>query len=51
VAAIEASGGRVSDFMANEGLWQGNPLVAGPPDLYPLLAALLKQDGSASDVG
>jgi myo-inositol-1(or 4)-monophosphatase len=51
VAVIEASGGRVSDFMANEGLWHGNPLVAGPPDLYPLLAALLKQDGSASDVG
>jgi len=50
VAVIAASGGRVSDFMANEGLWQGNPLVAGPPDLYPLLAALLEHDGATSGI-
>jgi myo-inositol-1(or 4)-monophosphatase len=51
VAVIEAANGRVSNFMANEGLWQGNPLAAGPPDIYPLLAELLGQSSSVSEVG
>lgn len=39
IAVIEAAGGRVSDFLANDGLWKGNHLVAGSRTLYPTIAA------------
>ncbi len=39
---IEAAGGKINDFMANEGLWVGNRVVAGPPALYPALEAVLE---------
>jgi len=42
LAIIEAAGGRFnSDFLAGDGLLTGNPIVAGPPKLYPALARLL----------
>ncbi len=40
LAVIEAAGGQVSDFLAGDGLWKGNHLLAGSPSLYPTLAAL-----------
>jgi len=40
IAVIEAAGGRTNDFLGKDGLWSGNPLVAGSPGLYPKLAAL-----------
>lgn len=41
LAIIEAAGGRINDFLADDGLTTGNPVIAGPPVLYPALAALL----------
>lgn len=38
---IEAAGGQINDFLAGDGMWSGNPVVAGPPALYPALSALL----------
>lgn len=40
LAVIEAAGGRFNDFLADGGLVKGNRLVAGPPALFPALAAL-----------
>lgn len=40
LAIIEAAGGRFSDFLAGDAMWIGGPIVAGPPALYPALAAL-----------
>ena len=45
LAVIEAAGGRVSDFLAGDGLWNSNPLVAAPPRLYDELAAIFSGDG------
>ena len=42
IAVIEAAGGRVSDFLANDGLWKGNRLAAGPPRLFPHIAELVE---------
>ena len=42
LAVIEAAGGQRSDFLANDGLWQGNWLVTAPPGLYPELLAIFK---------
>ena len=42
---IEAAGGRINDFLAEDGLWSGNKVVACPPALYPALEAAL--DGPA----
>jgi myo-inositol-1(or 4)-monophosphatase len=41
VAVLEAAGARVSDFLAGDGLLQGNPIVAGPPAVYDDLVAVL----------
>ena len=43
LAVIEAAGGRCSDFLAGDGLLQGNRLIAGPPGLYPALEALFAE--------
>ena len=40
LAVIEAAGGRSNDFLADDGLMQGNRLIAGSPGLYPALVAL-----------
>jgi myo-inositol-1(or 4)-monophosphatase len=41
LALIEAAGGVVSDFLADDGMWQGHPLAAGAPEIFPSLAALV----------
>ena len=40
LAVVEGAGGQVSDVLAGDGLWSGNRVIAGPPSLYPTLAAL-----------
>jgi myo-inositol-1(or 4)-monophosphatase len=40
IAIIQAAGGTVSDFLANDGLRSGNHLIAAPPALYGPVAAL-----------
>ena len=30
LAIIQAAGGKTNDFLANDGLWKGNRLIAGP---------------------
>ena len=40
LALIEAAGGTSSDFLAGDGLWSGNRLVAGPPAITARLLAL-----------
>ena len=39
IAIVEAAGGRCNDFLANEGMSKGNPIVAAGETLYPLLVA------------
>jgi myo-inositol-1(or 4)-monophosphatase len=41
IAIIKAAGGRTNDFLANDGLTQGNAIIAGNPSVYPAIAALL----------
>ena len=38
---IEAAGGVVSDFLADEGMWHGHALAAGAPEVFPALSALV----------
>ena len=45
LAILEAAGGRSNDFLADDGLLQGNRLITGSPGLYPELVALF--DGAA----
>ncbi|WP_082659971.1 inositol monophosphatase family protein [Aureimonas sp. AU40] len=40
LAVIEAAGGRSSDFLAGDGLCNGNVLIAASPELYPSLETL-----------
>jgi myo-inositol-1(or 4)-monophosphatase len=44
LAVLEAAGGTFNDFLANDGLWKGNRLIAGPPGLYPKLEALFDRE-------
>ncbi len=41
LVVIEAAGGVVSDFLADEGMWRGHALAAGAPEIFPSLAALV----------
>lgn len=47
VAIIEAAGGRTNDFLAGDGLWKGNRMIAGPTSLYLALAALFEETAAA----
>jgi myo-inositol-1(or 4)-monophosphatase len=40
IAVIHAAGLKTNDFLANDGLWKGNWLIAGSPAVYAELAAL-----------
>jgi myo-inositol-1(or 4)-monophosphatase len=40
LAVIQSAGGQINDFLAGDGLWSGNRVIAGPPSLYPQLADL-----------
>jgi myo-inositol-1(or 4)-monophosphatase len=42
LAVIQSAGGQFNDFLANDGLWKGNQLIASGPKLFPALEALLK---------
>jgi myo-inositol-1(or 4)-monophosphatase len=48
LAMIEAAGGVVSDFLADDGMWRGHPLAAGAPEIFPSLAALVGVTALAS---
>ena len=39
VVIVEAAGGRCNDFLANDGLTRGNPILAAGKALYPTLVA------------
>ena len=41
VAILEAAGGRVSDMLSDGAMWDGAPIVASTPALYPILARLM----------
>ena len=41
IGVLESAGCRVSDFLADDGLLTGNPIVAGPPQMYDELVRLL----------
>jgi myo-inositol-1(or 4)-monophosphatase len=41
LAVVEAAGGVVSDFLADDGMWKGHALAAGPAEIFPGLAALV----------
>lgn len=41
IAVIRAAGGRTNDFLADDGLLQGNPVIAAGPHVYEAVAALL----------
>jgi myo-inositol-1(or 4)-monophosphatase len=41
-AEIEAAGLRVNDFLANDGLTKGNPIIAGVPEVYEDLVRISK---------
>jgi myo-inositol-1(or 4)-monophosphatase len=40
LAIIQAAGGTINDFLAADGLWKGNRVVAGSAALYPILDSL-----------
>ena len=40
LAIVDGAGGKISDFLANGGLWKGNRVIAGSASLYPALEAL-----------
>lgn len=42
IAIIQAAGGKTNDFLANDGLWKGNRLIAGPEALYPTLESFFE---------
>jgi len=42
LAVIQSAGGQFNDFLANDGLWTGNPIAASGPKLLPKLMALLE---------
>jgi fructokinase len=42
LAIIQAAGGKTNDFLANDGLWKGNRLIAGPEALYPTLESFFE---------
>ena len=39
IAIVEAAGGRCNDFLANDGMSKGNPILAAGKTLYPTLVA------------
>ena len=40
VVIVEAAGGRCNDFLADNGLTDGNPILAAGETLYPKLLAI-----------
>ena len=44
IVIVEAAGGRCNDFLANNGLTRGNPILAAGQPLYPLLLLATEKD-------
>jgi myo-inositol-1(or 4)-monophosphatase len=42
LAVIQAAGGTINDFLAGDGLWKGNRVIAGSAALYPILESLFE---------
>jgi myo-inositol-1(or 4)-monophosphatase len=40
IVIVQAAGGQCNDFLANDGLTRGNPIVAASKPLYPMLVAI-----------
>jgi myo-inositol-1(or 4)-monophosphatase len=45
ILMVREAGGYVSDFLAGEGLWKGNPLLASAPGVKDALIATASLDG------
>jgi myo-inositol-1(or 4)-monophosphatase len=43
LAVIDGAGGKISHFLANDGLWKGNRIIAGSASLYPALESLFAE--------
>jgi myo-inositol-1(or 4)-monophosphatase len=43
IVVVEAAGGRCNDFLANDGLTRGNPILAASKSLYPELVAITER--------
>ena len=42
IAVCEGAGARVSDFLADDGLFKGNSLIAAAPGAYAEIEAIVK---------
>jgi myo-inositol-1(or 4)-monophosphatase len=42
LAIAQAAGAQVNDYLVGDALWQGGPVIACPPALYPTLSAVLE---------
>jgi myo-inositol-1(or 4)-monophosphatase len=40
LAVIQSAGGAINDFLSEDGLWNGNRVIAGSATLYPILDSL-----------
>ena len=38
--SLTGAGGKINDFLANDGLWKGNRVIAGSAEIYPALEGL-----------
>ena len=47
LAVIDGAGGKINDFLAGDGLWKGNRVIAGSAEIYPALERLFdEREGS-----
>ncbi len=44
LAVVQAAGGTINDFLLDDGLWNGNRVIAGPAALYPTLMSLFEAE-------
>ena len=42
IAVCEGAGGKVSDFLANDGLSKGNSLIVAPPAVFAEIEGIVK---------
>jgi len=46
LAIVQAAGGKINDFLSDDGLWKGNRVIAGPAALYAALESLFESPSS-----
>jgi Archaeal fructose-1,6-bisphosphatase and related enzymes of inositol monophosphatase family len=46
LAIVQAAGGTINNFLADDGLWKGNRVIAGPATLYPALEGLFEEEAT-----